>query len=292
MHADWYNQQFPGQKSKQDYYQKLKNQNSPNISSWLQQLFFDGLNPLLKKKGQSWLTVGDAYGLDARYISSQYNLATASDLSEDMLKVAKQNGFIEHYTAQNAESLTFGDAYFDYILCKESYHHFPRPYAALYEMLRVCKKGFVLMEPQDPVSKMPLLLALLNLSTTFAKKASNSLWKNRFSYEPVGNFVYKISERELEKFAAALGLPLVAHRHINPNFYFKGCEQLGLTSRKFCSIRLKKQILDLLVYLRLLPGQVLCSVVFKDSPGPDLIEDLISQGYRIVEIPKNPYTRQ
>ena len=56
---------------------------------------------------------------------------------------------IKNYKIENAENLSFEDKTIDFILCKESYHHFPRPMVALYEMLRVARNGVLLIEPND-----------------------------------------------------------------------------------------------------------------------------------------------
>ncbi|MEX8548222.1 MAG: class I SAM-dependent methyltransferase [Mucilaginibacter sp.] len=291
-HGNWYNQQFPTNKSKVDHYHKAKLSDEGTVSRWLQQIFFSCLEPLLQDRKQDWLTVGDAYGFDAQYILSKGSNALATDLNIDFLKVAKQEGVVIECAAENAEKLSFNNSEFDYVLCKESYHHFPRPYAALYEMIRVAKKGIVIIEPQDPVSKMPLLLLLNNLLPS-KSRLLQKVWKNRFSFEPVGNFVYKVSEREFEKFAAGLNLPLVAFKRINPNFYFQGAENIntGTMNRKILSIQTKKCFLDLLVKLNIVPAQVLSTVIFKEAPNNNIVEQLKIKGYSLVTIPINPYIK-
>jgi len=110
------------------------------------------------------MTIGDAYGHDANYLlSKNIKNVIATDLNSDFLTLSQEIGFIKEYSIENAESLSLKDNSMDYILCKESYHHFPRPYAALYEMIRVAKRGMIIIEPQDPISKMPLLLFLFNI---------------------------------------------------------------------------------------------------------------------------------
>ncbi|MCX2451211.1 class I SAM-dependent methyltransferase [Pedobacter sp. PLR] len=291
LHEKWYNEKFPTPEAKSDYFKRSRYADTTSIGYWLQRLFFDCLNPLLKNKAQKWLTVGDAYGFDARYILSNGNQATATDLNTDFLSIAHQEGIVNDFRSENAEKLSFEDNSYDFVLCKESYHHFPRPYSALYEMIRVCKKGIVIIEPQDPISKMPLLLFMVNTLNSIRSNLGSKVWKNRFSYEPVGNFVYKVSEREFEKFAAGLNLPLVAFKRINPNFYFSGAE--GITAdkknKKFRSIYLKKSILDLLLKLKIIPGQVLSAIVFKESPTAEELQLLKKEGYKLQNIPKNPY---
>lgn len=290
-HSTWYNQKFSTETAKIAYLKKNKSGSETSIGAWLQGLFFNCLDPLLKTEGQAWLTVGDAYGFDAQYILKKGNRATASDLNTDFLRLAKEEGIITDFSAQNAEHLSYPDLHFDYVLCKESYHHFPRPYAALYEMIRVARKGIVLIEPQDPVSRMPLLLGLVNLLAIGGSNLPAKLWKNRFSYEPVGNFVYKISERELEKFTAGLNLPLIAFKKINPNFYFAGANEIevSLKNSRFRQIWLKKRLFDGLVKIGLMPSQVLSAVVFKELPAESTLTELKKSGYQLVYISPNPY---
>jgi len=289
-HENWYNTHFPTDEDKAIHLEK-NDAKTQSLNNWLQNIFFSCIDPLLNKAGQEWLTVGDAYGFDAQYIQAKGQKAEASDLNTDFLRISHQNGIIGNYSAQNAESLSFSDNTFDYILCKETYHHFPRPYAALYEMIRVAKKGIVIIEPQDPVTKMPLLLGVLNILTKLNSSFTKKVWKNRFSYEPVGNFVYKISEREFEKFAAGLNLPVIAFKEINPNFYHQKLEGLTAspTEKQFRKVSRKKRLLDMLVKLSIIPGQVLSVIVFKEYPESAVLEDLKDQQYKIVHIPKNPY---
>jgi len=159
LHANWYNTLYPEKEQKIKVIKSLNSYNG-SINHWLQNLFFNCLHPFTKDKNAKWLALGDAYGHDARYLLDQ-NIqdVTASDLDDSFLKVSHEEEFIKDFSAQNAESLTLEGGSVDYILCKESYHHFPRPYAALYEMIRVARKAMIIIEPQDPISKMPSLFS-------------------------------------------------------------------------------------------------------------------------------------
>lgn len=289
-HNEWYDKLFPSEDSKIEVYQRKRNTEKNSLANWLQDIFFDCLSPLLHKKNTKWLTVGDAYGFDAQYILNSKNQALATDLNTKFLNIALEQGIISECKAENAEQLSFEDNSFDYILCKESYHHFPRPYAAVYEMLRVAQSAVIIMEPQDPISKMPFLLFLSNLLAT-CPNLLRQIWKNQFSYEPVGNFVYKVSEREFEKLAAGLGLRLVAFKKINPSFWFEGAEYVSIKNQKkvFLSVKVKKKIRDFLVRIKLIPAQTLVSIIFKITPDNTTIKALKKNGYRLVYIPKNPY---
>ena len=65
---------------------------------------------------------------------------------------------------------------------------------------------------------MPLLLFLKNVLDLFNPFLINKIWKNRFSWEKVGNYVFKISDREVEKIAMGLGLPCIAFKEMNVLF--------------------------------------------------------------------------
>ena len=157
-------------------------------------------------------------------------------------------------------------------------------------MIRAASRGVVVIEPHDPVAKMPLLLFLTNMTQRWSS-FQQRIWKNRFSYEPVGNFVYKVSEREFEKFAAGLNLPAVAFKFINPNFYNPGNDSkfASLLNFPFLILRTKKFLLDSLTKLKIVPGQVLAAIIFKELPDEALITTLKKEGYRVVIVPKNPY---
>lgn len=292
-HSEWYNRHFPTEESKTNYFQKFKDTDQNTINNWLQKILFSCVDPLLNIPGLSWLTVGDAYGLDAHYINTNGidHTAHASDLNRDFLEVASKEGFVAEFSAENAEKLSFESNRFDFVLCKESYHHFPRPYMAVYEMLRVARKGVVIIEPQDPISRMPALLFLTNLLTSSGDKMIGKIWKNRFSFEPVGNFVYKVSEREFEKLAAGINLPLVAFKKINPNFYFKGAENAKAMNdhTRFRKLRFKKDFVDLLVKLGIICSQALGTIIYKEMPSEEEIRQLEAAGFRTVKIPANPY---
>jgi ubiquinone/menaquinone biosynthesis C-methylase UbiE len=121
------------------------------VDAWRHRRMYQVLDPILVTETKAkWLTVGDGrYGKDSRYITEKGGDALATDISGYLLKEAKDLGYITEYKVENAESLSFHDSEFDYVFCKESYHHFPRPMLALYEMLRVAKRGVILVEPND-----------------------------------------------------------------------------------------------------------------------------------------------
>ncbi|RPI00554.1 MAG: class I SAM-dependent methyltransferase, partial [Ignavibacteriae bacterium] len=188
----------------------IKNQNCASYKLITEPLEF--LTPFFDSN-KTWLTVGDYNGLEANFLLQRKQCVTASDLSDAMLREAKSDGLIGDYSKQNVERLTYSDNSFDYVICKEAFHHFPRAYLGLYEMIRVSKSAVVLVtEPIDILSKMSLLLMVKNVCDRINPRLINKIWKNRFSWESVGNYVFKLSEREIEKIAMGMGLPCIAFK--------------------------------------------------------------------------------
>ena len=161
----------------------------------------------------SWLTVGDGrWGLDAIRLSKKgFSSVLATDISEALLRASKDRGLITAYAVENAERLSFPDKSFDYVFCKKSLHHFPRPYVALYEMLRVARKGVFLIEPNDtwevagaalPAASGGLLHRIARRLTRTDATASGErpvLRYNQADWETSGNYVYALSRREVER---------------------------------------------------------------------------------------------
>jgi len=157
--------------------------------------------------GFSWLTVGDGAGMDAWIMHrAGFVDVLATDLDDTVLAETRRRSHIANYRIENAEALSFPDGHFDFVLCKEALHHMSRPYAAIYECLRVARYGVVLVEPQDPWIDWP--------HRTDAPSAH---------YEAVGNFVYTFSARELEKIGYGMNLRGLATRAL-VDVYIEGCE--------------------------------------------------------------------
>ncbi len=101
---------------------------------------------LLNLKGNDYLLdVGCGTGWAVRYaanILKEGGEAYGIDLSPKMIERAKINS--EAYTnaffqVGNSEELRFGDNFFNYIICTNSFHHYYDPVKVLNEMRRVLK---------------------------------------------------------------------------------------------------------------------------------------------------------
>jgi SAM-dependent methyltransferase len=292
-HSEWYEVQYATREAKDRAIELWEDdQQRKTINYWIHQRMLDLTNPFVAES-KSWLTVGDGYGFDANHFFKKGLDVTASDISGSFLPLSQSKGLFEKYAIENVEKLTFGDNQFDYIFCKEAYHHFPRPYLGVYEMLRVAREAVILVEPHDPISKMPLLLAMRNIFDRFDTSLLQKYWKNRYSFEEVGNYVFKLSEREMDKLANGMGLPAVAFKGINNNYYHPsyGKEKADDSSPAFRKIKRKLAFHDFLTRFSFMPSQVLCAVIFKKIPSQSVMNALKQEGFQVHIFPPNPYSR-
>ena len=261
------------------------------VDYWRHQRMYQTIDPILNSYPKSnWVTIGDGrYGTDAHYIEKKGLDVLATDISDILLKESKQKGFIQKFEKQNAECLTFKDNQFDFSFCKEAYHHFPRPMISLYEMLRVSKKGVILLEPNDEhISKdIPCILF------SFIKNVVKRILRKKIidhDFEDTGNYVFTISQREIVKVALGMNLKTIAFKGINDK-YCEGVEfeRISTKSKLFLRIKLFITLFDLLTKLKLRQPSLLTAIIFKEAPSNDTIQKLKEVGYLVQDLPKNPY---
>lgn len=270
--------------------------NEDTVDYWRHKRMYQSLDPLLENETESsWLTVGDGrYGRDANYILKKGHACLATDICDDLLIKAKEKNYILTYQKENAEFLSFQDNEFDYTFCKESYHHFPRPTIALYEMLRVSKKGIVLIEPNDAYincsffKKIFRKLKLLIKSIVRKEKYNDS----GHQFEPIGNYIFTISQRELEKISLGIDIRLIAIKGLN-DAYIKGVEKEKISD--FGNLQKKIRTLigigDLLCKLGVMDYGLLSVIIFKNTPSIEIMNSLKKNGFQLTFLPKNPYAK-
>lgn len=260
------------------------------VDYWRQNRMYDAVGLLAGTGEARWLTVGDGrYGIDSRELRKRgVKNVLPTDISEHPLRKAKERGLISAYSVENAERLSFRDGEFDYVLCKEAYHHFPRPFIALYEMLRVAKEAVVIIEPNDYLMSPVGFLAF-----ALKRLMGKARHIDDHRYETSGNYVYSISEREIEKACLGLDLPQVFFKGLN-DVYVRGSEYVParLGSPIFLRTRLTIAALDLLCRLGLFKPTRLMACIFKREPPPALRRKFLREGWKVVELPRNPYRAQ
>jgi ubiquinone/menaquinone biosynthesis C-methylase UbiE len=257
---------------------------------WRHWRMYEAAQHLNWAEDERWLTVGDGqYGLDSvRLRKRGVSSVLPTDIASATLREAKARGIIDDYRVENAERLSFADRSFDYVFCKEAFHHFPRPFLALYEMLRVARKGVVLIEPQDQVGSL-LKQAIYCTRRLMGRRRHF----DQDRYEDSGNYIYSVSEREIEKACLGLNLPFVAFKGLT-DFYVKGgeFEPAAFSSRKFLLMRLVVLLHSALVRLKLAQHNVLMCCVFKEEPPPEVRRRFAENGWRVVDLPRNPYAAE
>ncbi len=250
---------------------------------------FAKLNP-----GSSWITIGDGrLGLDSVRLKKFEPSLTVlpTDISTVMLEKAKKIGLIDSFSNENAEELSFEDESFDYCFCKESFHHFPRPFIALYEMIRVARKAVILIEPADD-NKKPWPLLFIEGIKFFTKKIIRKEIKSPdyYRFEESGNYVYTVSERDIQKVAIGLQFPMIGLKYYN-DYYEQGVEILPVDtySKLFEKVKLKIQFKDFLCKLGLATYTGVIAVVFKEEPSIELSQSLKKNGFNLIKLPANPF---
>jgi ubiquinone/menaquinone biosynthesis C-methylase UbiE len=278
----------------EEHYSNLGNnlnrlEKKDSIDFWRHERMYNLLTPFLSNSFK-WLTIGDGIGTDANWLIGQKENVIASDIADSALDKAKGMGFIDRYSKENAENLSFEENTFDCTLCKEAFHHFPRPYIALYEMIRVSSTAVILIEPIDIGVQMPYIVFLKNILDRVNVNLINKVWKNRYSFETVGNYVYKVSEREIEKVAMGMGLPYVAFKGMNDYWTEKIDFFQPITNKKLLKkVKWKIWKRNFLCKLGIVPYQIMSCVIYKKMPTEQHIKSLKENGYKVVKLEENPY---
>ncbi len=73
------------------------------VDAWRHQRMYACLDPLLEVyRDSEWLTVGDGrFGKDAHYILNKGHKVVASDISDVLLKIGAEKGYIREFKAAN-----------------------------------------------------------------------------------------------------------------------------------------------------------------------------------------------
>jgi hypothetical protein len=118
-----------------------------------------------------------------------------------MLHQAVTDGFVDAIEDIDVEKIPHPDSSIDLVIAKETFHHWPRPFLGLYELIRVSRKYVAIIEPYDCLPPSP----------------SPYIEEGQYhdSYEEIGNYKYQLSLREILKACWAMGLPAVYAKGFN-----------------------------------------------------------------------------
>ena len=269
--------------------------NLESLDYWRHNRILNLIRPILKQN-ERWLTIGDGrYGSEAAWLKRHDVICHSSDMHTNLLELAYKKGIVDSFSKQNAENLNFEANSFDYVLIKETLHHLPRPWLAIYEAYRVCKKGVVIIEPNDTYAYSHFLKKFFISSKNLLKKILNKkVYKDEYGFEEVGNFIYTINMRELEKFLLGIHKTRIAFHNINDH-YFKNIEYVSNKNPNFkektICLKLKSAIFikDFLCNLGFLNYSIGEAILFKEKPEKDIINNLKKIKWDYKHLPNNPY---
>ena len=142
----------------------------------------------------------------------------------------------------------------------------------------MARKGVVLIEPQDKYADPPLIPG-----------------EDQPSYEAVGNSVYALSRREINKVCWGLDLPAVAYKNIC-DVYLPGVEYVQAKDGEPLFERLKAETADadLKAKQLLIKPNVLLTVIFKEKPDPATVARFTQgvEGWTLRQFEGNPHLKR
>jgi SAM-dependent methyltransferase len=257
----------------------------PNsVDAWRHRRMHNLLLPLIRETpNATWLTIGDGnYASDAYFLCQEGADVIASSLTVASLQTAKELGYVSRIASVNAEMIEYPDDSFDFVLCKESYHHFPRPAIAYYEMLRVAREAVILIEPYEGNGRV------LSWMKVLIKRFIRGT-KNIEQFEHTGNFIYRISQRETEKMLTALNYCNLAIRRFNDCYLSWASTKNRPRSWGFCVTFAGVAFQDILCNLGLLDHGLAAIISFKRPLKQEIRKGLKDVGFKVIDLPRNPY---
>jgi SAM-dependent methyltransferase len=261
--------------------------NPNSVDAWRHDRMLKSLMPLIKAYPKAkWMTIGDGeYGSDANFLIKNGIDALSTSINDDRLRITSERGFISNYQIENAEKISFSDNSFDIVLCKESYHHFPRPPIAFYEMLRVAKLAVVLIEPQESGNKK-----IFNYIKNFIKIVLRNDKSTLF--EPSGNYIYRVNIREIEKMMTSLNYEVIAIKRINDFYHPKLSHGEAIKlSFSFFITQLGIYLQNIFSFLKFCDYGLAIIIGFKQVPPEKLRINFRRKGFQIIYLFKNPYLK-
>ena len=103
------------------------------------------------------------------------------------------------WSFQDAESTTYADGEFDFVVVHSGLHHCYSPHRAILEMYRVARKGIVLFEPYDNWTTRLGVRLGFGQEYEHAAVYYNGMEFGGVRNSAIPNYVYRVTRREIEK---------------------------------------------------------------------------------------------
>lgn len=186
-----------------------------NYHSYLLTHAFDRYRSLVKENELGTVLALCANYRDAEIKDYPFSEILLTGIGDRQQEVSESSGGDHRvsYQQQNGEKLPFDSASFDVVFCKEGLHHLVRPVLGLYEMLRVARKGVILIEPFD--CWLGRCLDLVGATTLYERSPVGNL-KGR------DNYVFRWSQRTLEQVLNGYYLDSGYYLELHPGWFRKG----------------------------------------------------------------------
>ena len=154
------------------------------------------VNKRIPDKGSSILVCGGGMLDKETFLDLGYRNVTMSNLDT---RDAAERFAPYKWDYQDAQSLSYDDNSFDYVVIHAAIHHAPMPHKVLLEMYRVSRLGLLAFEARDSV--LMRIVTKLKLAQEYEHAA---VFYNDCAYGGVNNteipnYVYRWTEREIEK---------------------------------------------------------------------------------------------
>ena len=133
-------------------------------------------------QGKSVLSVCGGDGDEADFLERLGASVTMTDLSPVAVETARVRNPSLRCMNMDSEMLAFADGSFDWAIVRDGLHHLARPLKGLYELERVSREGFAILEGQD--SWLVRFLVRLGAGE---------------DWDPAGGYTYRFTRRELQK---------------------------------------------------------------------------------------------
>ena len=213
--------------------------------------YFKCVDKLIKDKSASILICGG--GTTDKVIFQLLGFTNVT-ISNFDTRIKGDEYFPYNWKFENAESLSFDNETFDFVIMNAAIHHCPRPHKALTEMYRVAKIGILALEGRDSFTSR--FLTKMQVSETYECIA---VFRNDCKYgglnnTDIPNYVYRWTEREVEKTIQSFA-PYFNHKYIyNYDFEFPHIfNKLRKVSLKYIFARIIEPFFYL--FIKLFPKQ-------------------------------------
>lgn len=112
---------------------------------------------------------------------------------------------VDRWVAADAHDLPFEDGSFDWAWVSDGIHHCHLPHLAVAEMLRVARKGVIVLESRDSAAMRLAQRFHYSHPYEINTRLLATRTQGGTDFGPVPNFVYRWTEREFEKLVRCVG---------------------------------------------------------------------------------------